>query len=228
MASQVVVGAWRRRIPLRDLPDFTRACVYSTELICACVDEIDDDRVALCREIGEDFGVAVREITPLPGNGARVGGRDSSLAAAVADADLIVVTAYHETDVRAVADEIDTPLVVARLNPEGTEEVRRHKREHGHLTFVVLDERSRRRLRTAYGSDIELITAEQFARGRGGKTDGALVVTPAAAEALEELPKGAIVPKTPLISPETAEELAQWIVRLNLQHVGGDIPRRRA
>lgn len=228
MATRVVTGAWRRRIPLLDLPDFVRACVHSTELICACVDEIDDDRLALCKEIGDDFGVAVREIAPLPENRARVGGKDQSLAAALAGSDLVIVTAYHETEVRPVARELDIPVVTARLNPEGTEELRRHKRERGRLTFVVLDERARRRVRAAYGRDVELITAERFAGDGAEEREGALVVTPAAAEALEQLPKGAIVPKTPLISPETAEELAQWIVQLNLQSVGGDIPRRRA
>lgn len=215
VAAEVAAGAWRRRIPLPDLPEFLRDCLDATQLVCACVDEIGDDRIAICREIGSDFGMEVREVEPTGSGSVRVGAREMALETALGEADLVVVTSFHERSVRPLAEELGLPVVVSTLNPEAIREVQ--ALDDDALCFVVVDERAGERLRESYGAEVSVVTVEALTEGSSaaGEADR-LVFTPAAADATERLPDRAFVPQAPIISPETAEALTGWIVRLNL------------
>jgi DNA-binding transcriptional regulator YhcF (GntR family) len=221
VAAEVAVGSWQRRIPLAEFPEVLRTCLQSTTLVCACVDEIEDDRIAICREVARDFGMEVRNVEPLPGGRVRVDGAETTLEAALAEADIVVVTAYHEREVRRVLRGRDLPVVLTTLNPASVEEVLALKAEESRLVFAVVDGRAKRRLEEGFGPDIEVVTVDELDGRAGEGTGGPLVFTPAAADAVASLPEGAVVPRAPTISEETARALIRWMVRLNLRNAGG-------
>jgi len=203
------------------MADFLTTCFETTQLLCACVDEVQDDRVAICREIGRDFGMTVRDVEPVPDGSVCVDGTPMTLRAALRDVDLVVTTAFHERAVRPVADELGLPLVVTTLNPESVREISR-LREDG-LVFAVVDPRAERRLRESYGPEVSVVTVQTLLQDPDAGGHGTLVFTSAAVDAIERLPGKAVVPRTPIISRETAEALACWMVRLNLRHADEDL-----
>lgn len=217
VADEVLTEAWRRRIRIPELPDFIRRCTAMATVRCACIDAVEDHRVALCGEIREDFGMHTMPI-PLrvatrPGEVLRL----SSIRAALEDADLLVTTGFHAAELRPVAEELGKPLVVMRINPLGRAEIERLQRE-GTVTFVVVDPAFEERLRLIFGDDIRVVLAEDRRAVAALDPAGRTVISHAAALRLgDRRPAAALTPHTPVISVETARELAHWLVQFNLR-----------
>jgi hypothetical protein len=215
VAHEVALGSWRRRLPFDELPGFLRRCLDSSRLLCVCIDEIEDDRIAICREIRRDFGLTVRDVEPLGGGRVRARGREQPLLEALDDADLVVVTAYHEREVSTALEGRETPLILTTLNSAGVQEIRELGKAKGPLTFVVVDPQAQRRIAEGFGTDVEVTTVEAL-DDTDGQRETTLVFTPAAADAVDAIPAGAVVPRSPIVSEETAATLSRWIVHLNL------------
>lgn len=130
----------------------------------------------------------------------------------------MVVTTHHELDVRPVAEDLEIPIVVTTLNPAGVQEIPELTAEHAELVFAVLDRRAERRLREGCGDGINVVTVGELDDGAEPPGEGPVIFTPAAADAVKELPQRAVVPLAPIISPDTAEQITTWMVRLNLRH----------
>jgi hypothetical protein len=113
-------------------------------------------------------------------------------------------------------------VVVSTLNPAGVEEIRDLTAESTETVFVILDRRAERRLQEGYGNTHTAVTVAELDDGAEPPGEGPLIFTPAAADAVGELPDRAVVPLAPIISPDTAEQLAAWMVRLNLRHAEND------
>lgn len=209
VASDVLTEAWRRRIRIPDLPDFLRRCTTAVQLRCACVDAVEDVRVSICHEIEEDFGLEAEAVALTTTAGEEVSVPDRVLA----KVDLMVCTTFHAPAMRPVADRLGKPLVVVSVNPLALEQMERSRRAE-RLRFVVVDRAFGPRLRAAFGEDIEVLTLDDV--GSGGPPEGALYSRAAALRSGDPEAER-LVPTVPVLSPETVEDLAHWIVRLNLE-----------
>jgi DNA-binding transcriptional regulator YhcF (GntR family) len=110
--SAILTDAWKRRIPLPQLPELLQRFV-SRRLRCACVESTEDHMVAFCAELEEDFGLETMSVM-LDGDQSN---QDlDRIREAVLDTDFVVTTAFHATQVRAVAQEIGKPVVVVSVN----------------------------------------------------------------------------------------------------------------
>lgn len=214
VVEEVLAEAWQRRISIPELPDFIRRCTSTVTVRCACVDSVEDTRVALCREVREDFGMESIPV-PMP---ASVGPDDTlrlrSVERAIRGADIIVTTGFHATELRVAADEMDKPLVVMTLNTFARDEIERLKRD-GSLTFIAVDPQFEERLRLVFGPDIRMILADDRESVEQFGPEDAVVLSRAAAERLRNPSMPSL--KAPVISADTARELAHWLVHLNLQ-----------
>lgn len=213
VASQVLTEAWRRRIGLPDLPELLRRCTASVRLRCACVDEVEDVRVALCHEMEEDFGL---DPVPMPFP------RDApfpspSCEDVLKGVDLITCTTFHAPAVREVARRLGTPLVVVSANPVTLERIAGPAGSED-LTFVVADPRFGPRLRAAFGEGTRVCTLDEVDLDPSG--EGRVVYTRAAADRSGDPDAIRRVPAVPVLSPETVRDLCHWIVRMNLDDGG--------
>lgn len=209
VASQVLTEAWRRRIRVAELPAFIRRCTASVRLRCACVDEVEDVRVALCHELGEDFGLQPVAV-PFTRDGAFP---SPSCKALLETVDLIACTTFHAPVVRKVAQRLGKPLVVITANPVTLEHIAATVGT-GDPTFVVADARFRPRLRATFGEGTRVFTLDEFdPESPGG---GRVVYSRAAANRSGDPDAMRRVPVVPVLSPETVRDLCHWIVRLNL------------
>lgn len=202
LASEVLTEAWRRRIPIPDLPDFIRRCTTRFRIRCACVDEIQDVRVSLCHELSEDFGLDARAVVP---------GEEDLLG----EADLITCTTFEAAAVRPVAERLGKPLVVIAANPIALEQIAGLGER---LLFVVLDPKFRPRLRLVFGDDTRVVRLSELREE--DTADYRVVYTRAAAVASGDPETERLIPTVPVLSPETVRQLSRWIVRLNLEKDG--------
>ncbi|CAN5237661.1 hypothetical protein BH20GEM2_BH20GEM2_13040 [soil metagenome] len=217
----VVADGWQRRITIPELPDLVRRCTASVHLRCGCVESDDEHLTALGGELEREFGLEVRRV--------RLRGRVAASGVSIVPEirgeleglDLIVTTAFHAALVRREADALGIPLVVATVNPENVAAAERRLRR-GPLTVVCVDpqfgERARAIRDGAYRDRIRVVLADDARALALLDRSEEVVLTQAARARLgddAELPL--LVPLSPSISPESARELAEAIIRLNLE-----------
>lgn len=211
LASQVLTEAWRRRIPLPELPELLRRCTASVRLRCACVDEVEDVRVALCHELEKDFGLEPVPVLFSPD-------APSTSCEKVAEAvDLITCTTFHAPAIRRMARRLGKPLVVVSANPVTLGQIA-DSGGTGTLTFVVADPRFRSRLQATFGEGTRVFTLDEFDPGSPGGEP--VIYSRAAADRSGDPAAMRRVPDLPVLSPETVRDLCHWMVRLNLDRGG--------
>jgi DNA-binding transcriptional regulator YhcF (GntR family) len=218
----VLVEAWKRMIKTPDLPEFVRRCTASVRLRCACVEANEDSITALCTELSESFGLDSRlvdlDTLPVyePGEPVEVEG----LPAELREADLVVTTAFHAGVTRAIAEALKKPLVIVSSNPGIGPEIERHLRE-GRVNAVIVDLRFATRLRSTYGGAypdrLRVVLAEDSGAIAALDPSEPLLLTEAARLRLGEIGSFRLVPHSPCISAESARDLAELLIRLNLE-----------
>lgn len=218
----VLREAWQRRIAIPAYPGFVRRCIQSTVLRCACIESTEDQLTSLCAELSEDFGldtspVHADELATTPSDAWPDG-----LPREVREADLLVTTAFHASAVRPLAASLGKPLGLIRLDPDAIDEVRRALEER-EVTVICVDPRFLERLRLvvggAYADRIRgLLVAE---RGDIARLDPRWPVLVSRAARLRlrgvELPPPALSIDRPVVSPRSAGDLIELIVRANLE-----------
>jgi DNA-binding transcriptional regulator YhcF (GntR family) len=225
MADEVLQEAWRRRIKIPELPEFIRRCTAGVKLHCACIESTEDHRLLLCRELSEWFGFDSH-----PWQADRLPSHTISEHVQVVDVDalppelhridLLVSTAYHATQLRAIAEVLAKPYVMVRMHPAAVEAVERHLGEHD-LTVVCLDPRFSERVQVFAGDRfagrIRVVLADDAeALARIGP-DEPVLVSGAVADRLERDFNFLVNPRIPAFDPPSARELARVLIRLNLE-----------
>ncbi len=207
----VVADSVGRGVNAAELPRLLGRSVGARRLRCACMESTEDDRFALCREVGERFGL---ETVPMsPGDGAS--------AADLRDADVVVTTPFHAAEVRLSLDPGQS-LVIACLHPEWRRAVKRDRRgDHDGepVRLLCVERAAGERLRHSFGPEIaqgvRVVTVDGAAEADGAGLRSGGVATLAAWSRLGggNPPEGLRVP--PYLSPHTIRRLAEVVVRLN-------------
>lgn len=206
------------RIPV--FTDIVRQYTSSATLHCACVESDSDTLGALCSEAERHFGlrslaVSARDIEL----------RDAPLdvddvPAELLDADLWITTAFHAPALRGAADALDKPLVLATLGVELLDTVEHHLRGFDHLTLICADEGFGERMRPLLArgdmSRVRVVLAGDRASVEQLDREVPVLITPAASEQLQDVSLRRLVPRFPGLSLPSARDLAQVMIRLNL------------
>jgi DNA-binding transcriptional ArsR family regulator len=227
----VAVGreAWVRRLRVPELPDFVRECTASRVVRCAFVESTVDQVASIGTELREDFGFEVAPVhadrfAPIIVDGADARPR---LPAELREADFIATTAFHAREMQAAAGALQVPLVVIRLNAMFVREVQRTLAEQ-ELVVVCADPLFAERLKMFVGDQhperVRTVLASN--RDEVAKLDPSrpVLVSEAARSQLADLPLPRSFPDQPMIAPESADELLELLIRLNLEESRGRAP----
>lgn len=218
----ILLEAWKRHIPIPDLADLIRRCTRASQLQAACVAENQDDRRAICEELTRNFGIesSALPMSDLPAERPEA----ATIPAELRGADLIVTTPFHAGPVRAAAESLGKPLVMVTLHPDLVDAIDRRVRE-GHLTVVCADSAFGEQVRALHGGDhpdrIEVVLADDTAAIDLLGADEPVLLTRAAQDQLEMVTLSQLVPFTPFISPLSAREIAELMVRLHMEREHG-------
>ncbi|HEX8272896.1 MAG TPA: GntR family transcriptional regulator [Longimicrobiaceae bacterium] len=215
----VMTDAWRRQIPLRELHDLLRRCTQ-TRLRVACVESNVDQMTAYCAELQELFGLEAHPVY------LAAGGEHPEdavrLQAELDCADLVVTTRFHAARVQRAALPAGKPVVVVMVHSQIVEAIRREL-ERGELVVVSADPEFGERIRAMHGqgegsgASIRLVAAADRESVERISPERTVLLTRAARMSLEGVRLPPSIPHSPTFSPQTARELAEAIIRLNLR-----------
>jgi DNA-binding transcriptional regulator YhcF (GntR family) len=136
--AEILTDAWKRRIPLPQLPELLQQFV-SRRLRSTCIESTEDHMVAFCAELDEDFGIETVSVK-VEQEGQTTEEEMSRIAEAVAETDFVVTTAFHASEVRAVAQEHQKPVVVVSVNEALVQGIQSKLRERP-VVMVASDRR---------------------------------------------------------------------------------------
>lgn len=218
----VFAEAWKRQIAVPSLPELIRRCSSSVELHAAFVESTEDHMTAFCVEIEAGFGLKCRRIFLASNSDEDPAHRvdEAWLREELIDADLVVTTAFYASPVRKVAEALDKPLVVVSAHPDLAHAVRQQLR-HGNLTVVCADPRFGDRVRYVYGGEyqnrVRIVRADDaWALAQLDRSEPVLLTRAARRILLDDVELQMIAPHSPTLSFESAHELSEVIIRLNM------------
>lgn len=218
----VLREAWTRQIHLPDFPDFVRECIATAEVSCACIESTEDQLDTICHELRRDFGfrsepVHADRLVPIQAGSARI-------PEELRRADFLVTTAFHAAAVRRIARALDKPLVVVRLNPAIVRALERRVAT-GEMTVICLDPRFLERVRLVVGGEhaerIRGVLASDTETIRRLDPRVPVLISHAARARLGDAAPPTMLPGAPALSRESAGELAEVLVRYNLEAMAG-------
>lgn len=222
--ADVLTEARRRRVGIPDFPDFVRSSTARARFRCACVESNADSSSAVCMELEEEFGLESVPLHPddFPPRHGREKPDPETLPAVLREVQIVVTTGYHMHQVKPGAEALGKHFVMISINSEMARIVERRLKE-GPLTVIAVDPAFCDRLREAYRvrpDRIRVVMAnDRAAIARLDRTEPVLA-TRAARRALPDLDLPLILPRFPSISLEASRELAEKIIRLNLENTG--------
>lgn len=218
----ILLEAWKRNIRIQDLADLIRRCTREAQIRAACIAENEDDRRAMCEELTESFGI---HSVAVPIAAVPAAPDPAALPPELRAADLVVTTPLHAGAVHAAADALGKPLVMVSLHPDLVDAIERKVRQ-GQLTVVCVDPAYGDQVRILHGSErpnkIRVVLAAD--RDRVAQLDSAepILLTRAAQEQLpEEIVLTPLVPFIPFISPDSARQITELMVRIHMEQKHG-------
>lgn len=218
--AAMLMEARKRRVMIPDLPEFIRRCTASTRLRSACLDSNEDSTGALCAEMTDDFGFDATPVLIDKTLTRRL--HSDGLPTSIRDADLLVTTPFHAQPVGQMAKLLGKPIIVVSVASEMVGLIERRLRE-GRLTLVAVDPEFAERFRSVYGSASPagdrirvVLASDAQAIARLDRLEPVLV-TRAARRRLPDLDLPLLLPRYPSISNESAREITNCLIRLNLE-----------
>ncbi|MDQ3525231.1 MAG: GntR family transcriptional regulator [Chloroflexota bacterium] len=220
--------AWKRRIMVPDLPELIRRCINSVQLRTAFVESTEDHMIAFCEEINAGFGSDCQRVylDPASDSPSQQHSQEEFLVEKLHEIDLIISTAFHSALVRKVAATLDKPLVVVSAHPDLAHAIRQRLRV-ADLTIVCADPRFGERVRSVYGGEdrsrIRVVRADDaWGIAQLDRAEPVLLTRAARRRLLDDVEFQMIVPHSPTLSFESAHELSEAIIRLNLNHAASE------
>ncbi|HEV2130330.1 MAG TPA: ATP-binding protein, partial [Longimicrobiaceae bacterium] len=227
--SQVLTESWEHQIKFSLLPQLLQRSIAAARLHCACVESDADTLAALCTDVEQYFAVETSALSPdsfpVPHPGEMID--EESVPPEIRGADVLLTTTFHASAVRAVAEALGKPVVVATANPDHVETIEQRARDGG-VTVVCLDPAYGERVRGLrggrYRDRIRVVLAEDAPAVEALDADAPVLLTRAAHQRIGRSDLRLLVPFSPCFSRPCAQALTEILVRLNVdaarQHIG--------
>jgi len=216
--ARIASEGWSRRISLPELPKLVARCLEAVDLQAVCVEEHVDPLEAIASELEDDFGLPTKRLR-LP-EGASEAEKTSAIRAAARRSNLVVTTAFQAGRVQPVTDTYDRPLIVMAVSAEYIAELQRALRRAGRLTIVLVDRGFVEVLAAAVqprpGDDLSFRFVDEVAESEELDPREPHYLTVAARRSLGPVDHPDLVTCPPVLAAETAREVCEAIVRLNL------------
>lgn len=215
--SGVLTEAWKRRVALPELPQLVQQATGTTRVRCCLVEEVEDSIVALRHELENEWGFDVRVSAP----------------DALADAsgtDFFAATSFCAPVVHHAVATLGKPLVVLTIHAKLQQAIRSRLRA-GRLTVVAVDARFGERMRVAYASNesergnIHVVLASDAEAVARLDPAESVLLTRAARQRLKTVHVPMVFPHSPTLSTESAQALANILIRRNLDAKGWQLAR---
>lgn len=204
----VLVNALKRRIAVPGLPDFVRRCTAAVRPRCALLESTEDHLTILGRELSEEIGF---EVDPVQ--------LRSPDQPSLETADVLVTTTYHAATARGLADTLRKDLVVLTVDPNVGLALERRLRA-GSLTVVCADPAFGARVQATYGARypgaVRIVLADDPETILSLEPEEPVLLTLEARRRLGPTSLQPLLPHSPTISRESARELVEVLIRLNL------------
>ncbi|HEU0298022.1 MAG TPA: GntR family transcriptional regulator [Longimicrobium sp.] len=230
-AARVLVEGWKRGIALPDVPAFLGGCATGRRVRCAFVESCRDVVTAFVHDLSEGLGLDAQSVhaESLPRLDAGTSPRQERVPSPLGDADLVVTTLFHAAEVGPVAQALGKPMIAATVNAELVAAVERQIAK-GALTVICADPGFGQRIRVQYQ---ELVTPEtrlhvihvDDARGIAALDCAEpVLLTRAARQRLGKVSLPLVFPHAPTISASSALEIAEFLIRFNLERAAESAP----
>ncbi len=141
---EVLLDARDREIPPVALAERIRRCLQTLRLRAVCVAGNADQSEQICHELRGDYGVESESL-----DARRIAAPDAESERALAQADLLVSTAVHATQVQHLARRLGKPAITVALRPELMSEFTRQLAK-GPVYMVASDPRFRDAMRVVF------------------------------------------------------------------------------
>jgi DNA-binding transcriptional regulator YhcF (GntR family) len=217
--AEVITQACEHQLKVPTLPDLIRRWTTAAPVRCLCVESCTDLRVALCGELRQQFGVEASAATLeelLRWWEVGGAGRNSALA----DANLLVTTAYHAAEVRRVAVRLEMPLLIATVNPQTVKATEEWLRKQP-LTVVCADPLFGDRVRALHGEEgndrVRVVLADDAPALAALDRSEPVLLTPAARQGMRRADFRLIAPLSPAFSLDFARKVSEVLVRLHIE-----------
>lgn len=218
----ILLEAFQHQIRVPLLSRLLDQWATGASLRCACIESTTDHLVSLCTETGAQFG-----LESFPVNAAGIPAAENltrklaeELFPQLCGADLFCTTMFHAATARNLAKLFDKPLVVATLAPS-VAAVLEHRLQEGRLIAVCADPQMGERLKGfkhgMYRDRIQVVLAEDPQAVAELDPAEPVLFTRAAQQVLGSVNLRLLIPLSPSYSTEFAREMAELIVRLNIQ-----------
>ncbi len=223
--ASVVVEGWKRNIRMCDLPQLIRRSTMLVRLQGAAIESNEDSMVAPCMQLGGSFALdcCPAYLDTLPVNTPAQPVNVERLPTELREADFVVTTPFCAGVARAMAAALGKPLVVVTANPDIGLTLERRLR-NGRVNAVIADVRFAERMRSAYGGiykeQLRIVLADDSEAVAALDPFQPVILTDAAHRRLGNMSRSELVPHSPCISAESAQTVAELLIRLNLEAEG--------
>ena len=213
----ILLEAWKRHIPIPDLAELIRHCTVGVHLRALCVDGTVDELRSICAELETAFGIACTALpaSDLPRKPESVPQGDPLRAV-----DMLVTTTMFAAQIRPLADAWGKPLVVVTLHPDIVSGIDGRLAEGG-VTVVCVDpafgDQVRAVLRGTNPERIQVVLADDARAIAELDARTPVLLTLAARERLGETELTPLLPLDRFISPESARQLSELMIRLHME-----------
>ena len=204
--AEMFLQGFSRGVPPVELGPALASAVNPGALMAACLECNADQILWLASQLRTEFGLSTTwaDLGTL---------NEEALAERVRSADILVTTAFHAAEARALGERFGVPVVIATASRDQATYLRAEL-GRGPVYFVGTDERYARKLLDASDSARWMANLRPIVVGRGGLNgtppNAPVVVTRAAADILGEdnLPAGSSVLDYPFAAETRSEIIA--------------------
>jgi len=223
--AEFVADGWKRHIALPRLVELLARATVSRQLRCAFVESTEDHMIAFTVELETGLGLHCDPVhLPIAADGEEGEQFDTTrLRAAIATADFVATTVFHGALVRRACEEAGKPLVVVSATTDLVRPIESHLRSTGTLTVVCVDPRFGERVRFVYAGNqpdaVRIVLAhDAWEVAQLDPREPVLLTRAARRRLLDDVHLTLVAPHSPTLSVESAQEVAELMIRLNLGH----------
>jgi DNA-binding transcriptional regulator YhcF (GntR family) len=219
----VLAEGWKRQIAVANLAQLIHRATQSKHLLCGFVESNVDHMHAFVDELDPGFGLTCVPVYLRAAADSDDTSETARVCAELRRVDMVLTTAFHRARLHRLMGGLEKPLLIVSTAPELGHTIETHLRR-GPLTVICVDPEFGKRVRFVYSDQhpdqIRVVLAEDRWAVRQLAPAEPVLLTRAARRQLldvvDDIAFKTVVPHSPTLSYTSAQEIAEIIVRLNI------------